>query len=471
MRILIKLILSIALIEGVYAQEQELESKEPPPYSLFRAEENYEYLKDQKSNPYQEDLFDAIKFIPLTKNKAAYLSFGGQFRPRFEYFSNRWWAPDDDIEFYSQRIALHSNLVLGKHIRIFGELYHGYISHEKEIAEYDVVNFHQAFLELSLPLKSHTDISIRLGRQEMAFGAGRLIGFREGPNIRRSFDAARMIYKQGQTNIQLFYGKEVFPLFEAFDNKFTFFDGDSPNPQLWGINSRFKIKGVTGMNEIYYFGFQSDNATFNDISGEEVRHSIGLRRFGKLGKRWFYNTEVIYQFGEIGHNDISAFDIESDWHYKLIHTPWQPNPGLKLQYTSGDKKAGDGKINTFNPMFVNPAYYSLALTITPINIISIHPSVSITPTEKLTLYTEWAFFWRASEKDGLYRPPRFINMPAAGNSEKSLGSQFGFKATYEINRHVSFDLDMSYFVKGNFQKASGESANIFHIAPTLSYKF
>jgi hypothetical protein len=461
----------MALIKGAYAQINEQEKKVPPPFSIFRADENYEYLKDKLTNPYKSDLFDPIKFIPLTKDKAVYLSFGGQFRPRFEYFSNRWWEPGNDENFYSQRITLHSNVVLGKHVRIFGELYHGYTSHEKEIAEYDVVDFHQAFLEFSWPLKGDREISTRLGRQEMTFGAARLIGLREGPNIRRSIDAARIIYNQGQTNIQLFYGKEVFPSFEAFDNKFTFFDGDLPNPQLWGINSRFKINGVTGMNEIYYFGFQSDNATYNDISGEEVRHSIGLRRFGKLGKRWFYNSEVIYQFGEIGNNNISAFDIESDWHYKLIYTPWQPNPGLKLQYTSGDKKEGDGKINTFNPMFVNPAYYSLALTITPINIISIHPSISLTPTEKLTLYAEWAFFWRASENDGLYKPPRFINIPAAGNTEKSLGSQFGFKATYEIDRHLSFDFDMSYFITGDFQKASGESANILHIAPTLCYKF
>jgi len=32
-------------------------------------------------------------------------------------------------------------------------------------------------------------------------------------------------------------------------------------------------------------------------------------------------------------------------------------------------------------------------------------------------------------------------------------------------------LDMSYFIAGNFQKASGKSENIFHLAPILNYKF
>jgi len=447
------------------------EKKEPPNFSLFRANENYEYLKDEENNPYEEDFFDAIKFIPLNHKKDVYLSFGGQFRPRFEYYSNRHWEGEEEENFYSQRIALHSDLVLGKYVRIFGELYHGYTSHEKEFVEYDDLDFHQAFAEFIVPLQENKELSLRFGRQEMTFGGARLVGFREGPNIRRTFDATRVNYKISQTNIQAFYGKEVKPLFNTFDNKFTFFDGDDTNPELWGLYSQFKIKGFTGLNELYYLGFQSDFSKFNDVSGEENRYSLGLRRFGKLGKRWNYNTELIYQYGMIGNSDISAFNFETDWHYKLINKTWKTSPGLKLEYTSGDKNTGDGKINTFNPMFVNPAYYSLAATITPVNMISVHPSVSVQPTKKLNLYVEWALFWRASKNDGLYSPPRFVNRPANGISNKNLGNQLGLKVSYEFNKHLSFDLDMSYFIAGSFQEATGEAEDIFHFAPTIDYKF
>jgi hypothetical protein len=298
-----------------------------------------------------------------------------------------------------------------------------------------------------------------------------LIGFREGPNIRRTFDASRIIYQTGQTNLQAFYGKEVRPQFNAFDNEFTLFDGGASNPKLWGLYTQFKIKNFTGKNEIYYLGFQSKQSIFNDVSGKEKRHSVGLRRFGTLGKRFHYNTELIYQFGEIDNATINAFNIETDWQYKLINTSWKSTPGLKLEYTSGDRREGDAKVNTFNPLFVNPAYYSLAATITPVNMVSVHPSISIQPTEKLNLYAEWGFFWRASKNDGLYSPPRFVNRPANGISNKNLGNQLGFKTSYEFNRHISFDFDMSYFIAGGFQKASGESDNIFHIAPTFNYKF
>ncbi|WP_299674697.1 alginate export family protein [uncultured Tenacibaculum sp.] len=459
----------VLLLLSTISVAQNIELKEQPKFSLFRASENYEYLKEHEK--FKKDFFDPIKFIPLNENKDIYLSLGGQIRPRFEHYSNRLWNGEEDQDFYSQRLSFHTNLVLGKHFRIFSELYHGYTSHEKEFVEYDELDFHQFFAEFIIPFKNQSKLSVILGRQELGFGAGRLIGFREGPNIRRAFDASRIIFSKSKTNIQAFYGKEVRPTFSAFDNEFTLFNDNTNNPKLWGLYSQFKIPGFNGMNEIYYLGYQNNNATFNDVTGEENRHTLGLRRFGKIGKRFQYNTELIYQFGKLGTNDVSAFNLESDWHYKLINTNWLWNPGLKLEYTSGDKNIGDGKINTFNPLFVNPAYYSLAASITPVNLISLHPSISAKPTEKLKIYAEWAFFWRASENDGLYQPPRFINRLSNGITARDLGNQFGFKASYEFNRHLSFDLDMSYFIAGTFQENNGNSENIFHFAPTLNYKF
>ena len=327
-------------------KNNEEEKPEPPAFKIVRAEESYLFLKEKENNPYKNELLDGIKFIPLTKNKEAYLSLGGQIRTRFEHYSNRLWINEVDQDFYSQRISIHSNIVFNKNLRVFGELFHGYTSHEREFTEFDQLNIHQAFIDFKFPLKK-SSISFRFGRQEMGLGASRLVGIREGPNIRRSFDQGRFIYKSGKTIIQAFYGKEVSPVFGTFNNEFSLFDNQAPNPELWGGYSQFKIKGLIGLNEVYYLGFQSDNARFGDVTGREIRHSIGIRRFGTSGERWQYNTEVIYQFGTIGNSNISAFDIESDWHYKLINTPWQPRPGIKLQYTSGDNNLNDGTVNTF----------------------------------------------------------------------------------------------------------------------------
>ena len=471
MKYFLQIILVFSVFQPSIAQETTIEKQEPPAFKLTRAEENYSYLKSKDVHLYKPTTFDAIKYIPFTESGNIYLTIGGQIRTRFEHFSNRFWLPEADQNFYSQRLALHSNLVLGKNIRLFGELYHGYTTHEEAFAEYDKVDVFQAFADIGFPIREKGKLLFRLGRQEMGLGATRLVGIREGPNIRRSFDMARLIYRKEQTKIQAFYGKEVLPSFEAFDNEFSPFDESAINPQFWGIYYQFKIKGFNGMNELYYLGFQVDDSRFNDVVGDEIRHTVGLRRFGKIGKHWIYNSEVIYQFGEIGGNDISAFAINTDWHFELEETKWKWNPGLKLEYQSGDKNIADGKINSFNPMFVNPAFYSLAATITPVNIIGIHPSVSFKPQKRLKVYAEWAVFWRASKNDALYRPTRFINRPADGIEDRNIGHQLGTKVQFEANRHLSFDLDVSYFFTGGFLKESGDTDNILHVAPTLNFKF
>lgn len=218
-------------------------------------------------------------------------------------------------------------------------------------------------------------------------------------------------------------------------------------------------------------GFRADASSFGGAAGAETRHTFGIRRFGQIGERWTYNTELVYQFGKLSDQDIEAFNVETDWHLTFSGASWRPSVGLKLELTSGDGKPGDGEINTFNPMFTNPAYYSLAAAIAPVNLKSVHPSLTLRPSEKLELYLEWATFWRESEYDGLYSPPRFLAREGLQTRAKRIGHQTGVRISYEPGRHLALDLDLSYFVAGPFLEATGEAADSLHVAPTVSLKF
>ncbi len=453
-----------------YCQDEVVEKPEPPDFKLFRAEENYNYLKDKENNPYQDDYMDAIKFISLNHSRNINLRFGGEIRSRIEHYTNRRWTKEDET-FYSQRLSLHTNINIGNYIKVFGELYHGLVSKEAEFAESDKLNLHQAFIAFKIPFNDKQNLDIRFGRQELALGSARLIGLREGLNIRRSFDMGRLIYYKNSTRVEVFYGKEVIAEFGVFDNEFNVFNNSSKNPELWGLYSQFKIKKDIGKNELYYLGYRSPTSFYNDATGEDKRHTVGLRRFGKIGKSLRYNTEIIGQFGVTGGKDVSAWAFETDWHYVFYKMKLKPALGLKLDIISGDKENGDDQLQTFNPMFTNPAYFSLSKTIAPINLIEFHPSISFNPTDKIKIYLEWASFYRYSKADGIYAPPRFLNREGQTSDERFIGHQFGLKFAFEINRHLSFDLDLSYFLAGRFLEETGESENIFHLAPTISYKF
>lgn len=465
---LIFIMILVLLSRLGYGQEEAVEKPGPPDFKLFRAEENYSYLKDKEINPYETDYLDVIKFIPLgNKNNA---SLGGEIRPRIEYFNNRNWMEEDEI-FYSQRLSLHANVFLTKYVQIFGELYHGFVSREKEFTQSDQLDVHQGFIALKIPINDKQNLDIRFGRQEMALGSARLLGLREGPNIRRTYDMGRVIYYQKSIKIEVFYVKEVKAEFGVFDNEFNLFNSSSMNPELWGLYSQFEIRNDIGKNELYYLGFRSATSFYNDATGEDKRHTIGLRRFGKIGKSWRYNTEIIGQFGETGGKNVTAWAFETDWHYVFYKMKLQPDLGLKIDILSGDKEYGDDQIQTFNPMFTNPAYFSLAGTIAPVNIIEFHPSLSLMPTKKMKIYIEWASFYRFSKNDGVYAPPRFLAREGQTTDESFIGHQLGLKYEFEIDRHLSFYLELSYFLAGKFLEKTGQAENIFHLTPTLSYKF
>jgi hypothetical protein len=89
----------------------------------------------------------------------------------------------------------------------------------------------------------------------------------------------------------------------------------------------------------------------------------------------------------------------------------------------------------------------------------------------MTAFIDYAFFFRSSENDGLYTPPRFLVREAGGITDRKIGDTFGLQFSYDINRNISFDLRSTYFISGDFIKASGASENIFYIAPTLNFRF
>jgi len=132
---------------------------------------------------------------------------------------------------------------------------------------------------------------------------------------------------------------------------------------------------------------------------------------------------------------------------------------------------GDDKVQTFNPFFVNPALYSLAAVNTPANSTSLHPNFTVYPAKGISIFVDYALFYRTQANDGLYAPPRFLSREANGLTEKHIGDVLGLQFTYEINRNISFDIRSSYFIAAKFIEATGESENTFYVAPTANFRF
>jgi hypothetical protein len=67
----------------------------------------------------------------------------------------------------------------------------------------------------------------------------------------------------------------------------------------------------------------------------------------------------MYQSGHVGNKSINAWAVGSIVGYTL-DMPWSPRLALQIDGASGDKHPGDGSLGTFNPLFLNGYYFTLA---------------------------------------------------------------------------------------------------------------
>jgi Alginate export len=202
----------------------------PPPYKQLRYDEDYTYLQDPAR---RVDFFDPIKYVPFGTAEGRYLSVGGEVRPFFEFFRNEEWGSiPGDNRYLLQRYMLHLDVHWNRRMRLFGQLKSGIETGRRggprPVGE-DKLDVHQPFLDITLVSSKARSLTFRVGRQEMSFGHQRLVNYREGPNLRRSFDGLRATFRTEAWTLDAFATKPV-------RNEAGFFD-DPPDPErnFWGV--------------------------------------------------------------------------------------------------------------------------------------------------------------------------------------------------------------------------------------------
>src|SRR5438477_377282 len=198
----------------------------PPPYTLLRFNEDYTYLADPRN---RTDPFDPVKYIPLDPDDPKrYLSFGGELRERFEHFTNPGFGvppnPDDD-DYLRQRIAIHGDLHVTEHFRVFVQGISGLqlgSRQEPPPVNQDVADLQQAFTDVRIDDHATSGpayVVLRGGRFEMTYGSGRLVATRQSPNIPFKFDGGQLIATRGGAKVYAFVTRPARERKTQFDDE------------------------------------------------------------------------------------------------------------------------------------------------------------------------------------------------------------------------------------------------------------
>ena len=448
-------LIALSLFIGLAARFSQADAGEArPPYKFLRYDEDYRFLSDPAL---RIDLFDCVKYIPL--DGAGHLSLGGEARERFETYFNEFFStnPNADNAYLLQRYLFHADYHPTEWLRLFGQLQsslEGGRPGGPRPTDRDAIDMHQLFVDLIGKISQQGQLTLRVGRQEMSYGAERLIAAREGPNNRRAFDEVRLLYKQNAISVDAFFSSPVEIDPGAFD------DQNIRDVWFWGAYATIPCHPVPGTQlEFYYLGLSNPHGIFNQGVAREERHTVGARFFGTLG-RWDLNDEAIYQFGQFGSGDISAWSIATDHGYTLKDWWSQPRFGLRAAVASGDSSPNDADLETFNPLFARGNYFTEAGLLSPQNFIDLFPSLRIKPDPRLTAELGLDVHWRENLGDGIYRPGGSVIFRGNKDFGRYVGTELVLGAAWQINRHLSFSGAYSHFFAGEFiHESHGEDAD------------
>ena len=421
------------------------------PVVMFnRWQEDWSVLKDPCV---PREPLDGLKYIPLGGNPNTYLSLGANLRERVEVSETPLFglSPSAKSDTYLiQRAQVHADAHIDQNLQLFVQLEDAR-AFDKDVVrptDKNPLDLEQAFVAWVSPLGPGT-VKLRIGRQEMAFDLQRFISVRDGPNVRQAYDAVWADYEYKQWR---FIGYATRPVqyrdISAFD--------DTSNRHLTFSGVRFERQGV-GPGDLsgYYSLYTRAGAQFLDAQGEEHRNVFDLRYTGKIAAA-DYDVESMYQTGHIGDKTIAAWAVGSLFGYTL-DSAWSPRLGLQVDAASGDRHPNDGRIETFNPLFPNGYYFTLAGYTGYANLIHVKPSFTLKPTSKLSLLFAVAAQWRMTVNDAVYQQGSAVVPGTAGHGTRWTGSYAQIRADWTVARNLIASVEAVHFKVGDSIRELGGS--------------
>ncbi len=418
-----------------------------PAINFNRWAENWDVL----ANPcLPRQPLDGLKYIPLGDG-SSYLSLGAGLRERYEHIDAPAYgagsAPADG--YVIQRANVHADLRLGSYVQVFGQLVDARTFEKKTIAppDRDKFDVEQLFVTVAVPTENGA-VKMRLGRQEMAFDLQRFIAARDGPNVRQSFDGVWADWEHGPWRV---IGYVTQPVQNRSEKSFD----DYSNGHLTLNGLRLERQGF-GPGDIsgYYSRYRRDDARFLDATGNERRDVYDLRYSGVTGNvDW--DVEGMLQHGQVGAKRASAWALGSIAGYTFANTTWSPRVGLQFDMASGDKHGGDDKLGTFNPLFANGYYFSLAGLTGYSNLIHVKPSVKVKPTKTLSVTTALGLQWRQTTGDAVYVQSMAGVPRTAGQGSRWTGAYAQLRTDWAVTPNVTASLEAVHFQVGDSLRRAG----------------
>jgi hypothetical protein len=434
----------------------------------FRMSDNNHALRIDSSDA---SFFRIIKEMPLDSMGNYSVSLGMDIREQLRIYHHADFGDvpsdvsDNDV-FLMQRYMLHADLKLGGIFRIFGQLNSSHVDGKNVVghSDRDQLGIIQAFLDINVP--SADPVRIRLGRQEISFGSERFMGTRDGPNIRQSFDGARLTLSFKKTTGDIFIVSPV-----VYD--YGFFDNTTRYNALVFSGYFNRLIAPHLLIDLFYFGDRRQMAGLTCERVQEFRHTIGSRLTGTLAD-FYFEAEGEWQTGTSARNNIRAWQLWTTagfwWQQKLLRPRFQ----IRGAIMSGDLDSTDRITNTFRPVSPKSPINDI-VPVGPANIIVLSSEGEIRLMHDMIFILRYYGIWRYSKEDGIYSTDmqHVIRNPDSGMKNQGLYMARGFAAelNYQVNKHLNVNALGGYYTPGTYVENTGAGKDLTALLVKVTLRF
>jgi hypothetical protein len=326
----------------------------------------------------------------------------------------------------------------------------------------DDFDLQQAFVDLHSSDDANPYHLLRLGRQELTYGAQRYVSPDDWRNVRRSFDGARASLSIPNNTLDVFVTRPVVIQDEGFNDSDddTWFSGIynvTALPGVIGEDARSKV-------ELYLLALNEDEGSFTGRDADT--YTVGSRFHTNPGY-WDFDIEGNYQFGNTGGSDISAWSVATEAGYTFEPYPMSPRLSVGLDAASGGADPGDRFNQLFPPTYL---YLGHIYLFGRSNLIDAHAGVDLHVTRSATLAIAHHTYWRQDTDDGLYNLAGGVVRPDAGDASY-VGNELDIALYLQINRHVSAYVGWARFFSGDFIEDTGaaKDTDFFYASATFTF--
>ncbi len=392
----------------------------------------------------------------------------GEFRGRFEANTGLGFREDANDIYYLHRIRGHLLIKPASWIRIrlTGQDSEAPARRQPVPANIaDGFDLFQAYVEIGDPKRSPW--SARIGRQEIRYDNGYLVGAANWGNTGRAYDAAKLIYDTGQYHAEA-WASTVVQQVQGQVNRIT------GTQQLHGVHFDAKQWLPKSTISLYhYIKIHPREANESGTAFARSRvHTSGFRLAGLLPRKFDYTAETTFQAGRSGGQPLSAWAGR----YILGRAPWKSkyNPRLFAiyAYSSPDRNPADGRRNNLDQLYpTNHSPFGIGDRISWKNMHEGAAGLEWRPHKNVRLLHEYHSFWLASRLDAFYDfgQRRVVRMPSATSSH--LYHEWDTQAFWNVTAHIQIVLGYAHLFPGGFVKqATGGSSVTVPYAQWL-YRF